>query len=384
MAKTYVDLTSGIMQGVHNTQFIEKEIGVISKEINKLLAQKTTEKTLTTTSSFFVRLNGVIATLQGLATKEYLKDPDFKKKSKNYKPDLVNDVKTAQRALKKSKIDLLTLDNNHTIKTALMEGYIIVNLLREAIIEKHIDYKVLTIGKGTEGKPVLFEAHPTMAEVLSASNYDNLLLKVNITQTHFQKLLSDQTLQGSKTNGLTSILSQMTQVQLNSAQTEMLENLLNTQEALLSVEGAGLNKGHIGESFIDYLLNSGMGHEKDLDYIYSLLEKGKNNLAYYKGPDVETADKLFQVKTLSVYGSSQKEGASGRFDVAKLSNVLTPLLQIQGILMEMAAKNEVIDPDKLAAQVFIGAEGEGDRPFQKDITEIVQNVIKKEFALQET
>ena len=51
--------------------------------------------------------------------------------------------------------------------------------------------------------------------------------------------------------------------------------------------------------------------------------------------------------------------------------------------MEMAAKNEVIDPDKLA-QVFIGAEGEGDRPFQKDITEIVQNVIKKEFALQET
>ena len=179
MARTYVDLTSGIMQGVHNTQLIEKEIEVISKEIKKLLAQQTTGKALTTTSSFFVRLNGVIATLQGLATKEHLNDPEFKKKSKNYKTDLVNDVKTAQRALKKSKIDLLTLDNNHTIKTALMEGYIIVNLLREAIIGKHIDYKVLAIGKGTEGKPVLFEAHPTMAEVLSASNYDNLLLKVN-------------------------------------------------------------------------------------------------------------------------------------------------------------------------------------------------------------
>ena len=175
----------------------------------------------------------------------------------------------------------------------------------------------------------------------------------------------------------------MAQVQLNSTQTEMLENLLNTQEALLSVEKAGLNKGHIGESFIDYLLNSGMGHEKDLDYIYSLLEKGKNNLAYYRGPDIETADKLFQVKTLSVYGSSQKEGASGRFDVAKLSNVLTPLLKIQEVLMQMAADNEVIDPNRLT-QIFIGAEGEGDRPFSKDITEIVQNVIKQEFALKET
>jgi hypothetical protein len=61
---------------------------------------------------------------------------------------------------------------------------------------------------------------------------------------------------------------------------------------------------------------------------YNMLEKGRNNLAYYKGGDVEYLDsngKIIseQIKSLTSFTSTS------RFDVATLSNVLTPLTHLQ-------------------------------------------------------
>jgi hypothetical protein len=60
---------------------------------------------------------------------------------------------------------------------------------------------------------------------------------------------------------------------------------------------------------------------------YALLEKGRNNLAYYLGGDITDNGVDYQVKTLSAYGKV------GRFDVATLSNVITPLKQILSLML---------------------------------------------------
>jgi hypothetical protein len=53
------------------------------------------------------------------------------------------------------------------------------------------------------------------------------------------------------------------------------------------------------------------------------LEKGRNNLAYYLGSDVD----IYQIKALATMGGR------GRADAATLTNVLNPLKEIRDIMI---------------------------------------------------
>jgi hypothetical protein len=66
----------------------------------------------------------------------------------------------------------------------------------------------------------------------------------------------------------------------------MWETFVQVKEALEDIDGARTNFGQLGESFIDYYYNGTDENMDTLNNIYSLLEKGRNNLAYYLGPDV--------------------------------------------------------------------------------------------------
>jgi hypothetical protein len=99
------------------------------------------------------------------------------------------------------------------------------------------------------------------------------------------------------------------------------------QDALNTIEGAYTNYGQLAESFMEYYFTPPDDFEDTVEYIYNLLEKGRNNLAYYLGADINAGSAgLWQIKALSTYGSR------GRADVATLTNVLTPLKAIQAML----------------------------------------------------
>lgn len=384
---TYNDLIQGILQDVSSSALIKEEINTISKEVKSLLSHETKAVAFRQSSSFFVRLNGVIAMLEGMSQKytidqgrRYFSGKGFKdKKHDEIDAEKVSEyVAKAKQALEDAKVDLELLQDNNQLKAALMEGYIIVTQLREQLLET-IDYKVLAVGRGADGSPVLFESHPTLQELLSAANFDgsSFTLRVNLSCNQFQNLLAQIDQQSKKNVFKHSILNKMSQVQLNSDQASMLENLLNISLALSDVKGAGMNKGQAIESFEEYFLNDGGNRSSDVDYIYSLLEKGRNNLAYYKGPDIRSASGLFQVKTLSVYGDKDKEGSSGRFNAVVLSSVLQPLIMIRD---ELSAMKGVLDSSTLTSKIFLEKEGEGDHLFEEKVGRVVKNVIKQEIG----
>jgi hypothetical protein len=64
---TYNDLIQGILQDVSSSTLIKEEINTISKEVKNLLSHETKGVAFRQNSSFFVRLNGVIAMLEGMS-----------------------------------------------------------------------------------------------------------------------------------------------------------------------------------------------------------------------------------------------------------------------------------------------------------------------------
>ena len=246
-----------------------------------------------------------------------------------------------------------------------MEGYTIVTLLREKIIGEKIDYKIMATGVDGSGQEVLLESNPTLAEVLMASKLDptSMSVRLTVTQHQFQKMLIDLDQSESVRSLRNSVLQKMKRVQLDNEQAKMWDTFVAVRESLETIDGARTNFGQLTESFVEYL-ESDEEVINTLDTIYSLLEKGRNNLAYYLGADVN-ASSLWQVKALSVHGST------GRADVATLTNVLNPLKEISSFLGRLTGGALL-----LALQgFFTPGEGQGDRPFDEKVGQKVREQI---------
>ena len=271
-------------------------------------------------------------------------------------------LELANEQLEKAKADLKLKVIDAQLKLALMEGYSTVNLMR-AYFFGEIEYKILSIGKYS-GEDVILEAHPTLEDLYKSVTLENSLrggIKLKITETARQFERSVKILENSESQ-LTmanSVLNQMSIVQLNEKERNMWKIFVDLKERLDGIKGARLNFGNMGESFVTYQLED---IEITVDNIYELLEKGRNNLAYYLGADVDN----FQVKTLSTYGKI------GRADIATLSNVINPLQELADIILKGANPAEV---KQTIEEFFTPHNGEGDRPFKDEVSEKVRKEI---------
>lgn len=350
---------------------LQDEVDTINKEIESLLSGK---QVSIKNSKIVKRINVCIRILKE-ASKVLKAQENFKRKQQQYKESLdkkydkalqkkiTQDFQKAGKALNKTKQSVSEKYNRKEIRLAIAEGYIIVTQIREQLNEP-IDYKIMSIGYDGE-KAVLFESQPTLAQVLSATRFDSssFALKLEMTSSQFDKILkiSENTDKISKVKN--SVLAQMKRVILTTEQENMWNVFLEIKKSLDNVQGAMLNYGQLVESFEEYLICSKEDPQlEEIDYIYSLLEKGRNNLAYYLGADVDK----YQIKTLSTLGSK------GRADVALLTNVLNPLNQIKKKIVEFNT-----NPDLLKNYFQKTSKTQGDRPFEKKLESGIKEEIRK-------
>lgn len=350
---------------------LQNEVDTINKEIESLLSGK---QVSIKNSKIVKRINVCIRILKE-ASKVLKAKENFKRKQQQYKESLdkkydkalqkkiTQDFQKAGKALDKIKQSVSEKYNRKEIRLAIAEGYIIVTQIREQLNEP-IDYKIMSIGYDGE-KVVLFESQPTLAQVLSETHFDSssFALKLEMTGSQFDKILkiSEDTDKISKVKN--SVLAQMKRVILTTEQENMWNVFLEIKKSLDNVQGAMLNYGQLVESFEEYLICSKEDPQmEEIDYIYSLLEKGRNNLAYYLGADVDK----YQIKTLSTLGSR------GRADVALLTNVLNPLNQIKKKIVEFNT-----NPDLLKNYFQKTSKTQGDRPFEKELETIIREEIRK-------
>lgn len=309
-----------------------------------------------------------LAARQTVRTKKNLLASLEKSKPEGYVESLVEakeSLKLAQQALDEVKSQVRENASRQDIRWAIMEGYTIVTLLREKIVGEKIDYKIMTTGVDGSGQEVLLEAQPTLAEVLMASKLDptSMSVRLTVTQHQFKKMLQDLDQSDSVRSLRNSVLSKMKRVQLDNEQAKMWDTFVAVREGLDTIDGARTNFGQLTESFVEYM-ESDEEVVDTLDTIYSLLEKGRNNLAYYLGADIN-ASSLWQVKALSVHGST------GRADVATLTNVLNPLKEISSFLGTLTGGALTL----ALKQFFTPSDGQGDRPFDEKVGEKVKEQI---------
>lgn len=283
-------------------------------------------------------------------------------------------VKQAQEKLDKAEKALEDVKNrvaaevtNKDIRWAISEGYAVVTLLREYITKEKIDYKIMAVGEDG-GQQVILESNPSLAEVLSSSSLDTSSMSVRLvaTQDQFKNILRNLDEKEKKSKIQNSVLAKMVQSQFNEDQMEKWSFISQFKEQSDNI----LNYGNLMESFIDYLEDDNIDKTlQDVNYIYELLQQGRNNLAYYKGPDVKArSGELWQVKTLSFYESI------GRADIATLRNVLNPLIKIREIL-----KDDLSGPKlkKALENYFTPKKGEGERSLSNKTGEFLRGVIEK-------
>lgn len=375
--------SSNLLSGQINELNVQAEINTITSEIKTLLGSIDAGAIID--SSLQTRISQCIAILE--AAKEELSAKNtvvakFKAvQSITIARDGAEALVAAQEALNQAQIALnqakARVSSNYTrrqIRLAILEGYAIVTILREQLTGETIDYKIMTMGEDGEGNDVLFSAQPTLAQVLSSASLDTktFSLRITATQHQFQKLLVNMDAAEPVIGLRNSILKQMQVIQLDSAQADMWATLKKIQASLSQIEGAFTNYGQLAESFMEYYFIPPDGLEDTVEYIYSLLEKGRNNLAYYLGADINTGQGgLWQVKALSVYGSR------GRADVATLTNVLTPLKEI----LRMITNIQIVGKQALIDYFQPHSATQGDRPFSEKLETKVKNAIRQ--ALKE-
>lgn len=349
---------------------LQSEIDTINKEIESLLSGKVS----IIDSKIIKRINTCIRILTE-ASKVLKAQENFKRKQQQYKKSLekeddkalqkkiAKDFQKAGKALEEIKKSVSKKYNREEIRLAVAEGYIIVTQIREQFNET-IDYKIMSIGYDGE-KVALFESQPTLAQVLSATHFDSLsvTLRLDMTASQFNTILNMSQGMDKISKVKNSVLAQMKRVILTTEQENMWNVFLETKKSLDNIQGAILNYGQLVESFEEYLIYGKEDPQmEEIDYIYSLLEKGRNNLAYYLGADVDK----YQIKTLSTLGSV------GGADVALLTNVLNPLNQIREKIVEFNT-----NPDLLKNYFQKTSETQGDRPFQEVLEPIIKEQIRK-------
>lgn len=344
---------------------LEDEIEIIKTEITTLFSQGTQE--MREDSALIARMDACIKVLehaaQNLKYRRALKTVSENLKKANTGTEARNEtdriLANARKTIDTATNDIKKQANRIELKMALIEGYIIVNKLREYFYEP-IEYKIISIGQAS-GTNVLLEANPTMAELLSNVQLENsmrggIALKITETSAQFNATIRNLDQANKRSAMANTILSQMKQVQLNPNEQNLWDAFIELKERLSDIDGARINFGNITESFISHLTES---EQITVDYVYDLLQKGRNNLAYYLGGDVGD----YQVKALSAYGKT------GRADVATLSNVLNPLRELRMLLTKSGDITESVK------QFFTPGVGQGDRNFSVE----AENAIRKEI-----
>ena len=272
-------------------------------------------------------------------------------------------LELANQQLEQAKADLKVKVVNAQLKLALMEGYSTVNLMR-AYFFGEIEYKILSIGKYS-GEDVILEAHPTLEDLYKSVTLENsarggIGLKITETAKQFERSMKILENSESQLTMANSVLNQMSRVQLNERDRNMWKVFVDLKERLDGIKGARVNFGNMAESFVTYQLED---IEMTVDNVYELLEKGRNNLAYYLGADVDN----FQVKALTTYGKT------GRADIATLSNVINPLKELADIILNGVNPAEM---KQTIEEFFTPHDGEGDRPFKDEVSEKVRKEVE--------
>lgn len=283
-------------------------------------------------------------------------------------------------------------------KIALIQGMRVIHQLQTAIQGEEIQYKIVIAGEQ------MYEANVNLEDVLESSQFDfskkgGFTLRLTATKSQMQQAINaiDNVSLQNKINN--SVLSKMQKVQLPKGidMTEakkVWDNLVNIKTNLESfsrrkminylkntlgdeefnklyrrgnkiknLPGWKINYGNITEAFYEALTYGDISNLTSADY-FQLIEKSRNNLAHYKGGDVEN----FQIKALSNFEDSKV----GRVDIATVSNVLTPLTQIYE-----AIDSEGIINISALKKVFEKKVGEGDRPFNERIKVKIEEIVRK-------
>ena len=262
---------------------------------------------------------------------------------------------------------------------ALIEGYSLVTQLREMVTGQSIGYTVV-VGGGT----TVAKAELNLEELLSSANLDfgrnGIGLSIRSTEKQINRMLS----RIDKGEDLTSkykraVFSKMQTMEMDETDKQVWKDLTAVAERTRG--GYGINYGTAIESFMQYYRNkdsyiaSGITSESKRGIYYDLLEKGRNNLPYYYGGDVE-------------YGSGYSEQIKGmtgftsksRFDVATLSNVLTPLQSIKQTLYTFRDSGGSGILEEQLQQQFTANDGQGDRPCQDAVRNEVQSMLTEMFG----
>ena len=357
---------------------VEQEIGAIEQEIVDLFNQNTYSEIQD--KALVKRITACIAQLEGLAQmyrNEQSQNSDvlsFLASQNDTDLDgAAAAVQEAQKLIFSSMSDMSKKKLRIQLRNCLIEGYAIINLVRAKFFGE-IEYKVMAVGQYAD-QDVILEANPSLIKILEAAHFDSTSMSLTIRQSQrtFSRYASQLSDVESEIDELNTVLGAMKKVQLSPdeqdawAAFQRIQAELNFLKSQNPDLGVAVNYGNLTETFLQYQIE---GKKLDVETAYALLEKGRNNLAYYLGGDITDNGVDYQVKTLSAYGKA------GRFDVATLSNVITPLKQLLSLLLTSPA-----DLENSVKEFFTPGAGQGDRPFKQEAAEAVKKAIDK--VLQE-
>ena len=361
---------------------LETRYQEIASELQTLLTKETYDTICKEAPDLIKRIDKIIYILTQRKAQAALKN--LPKKIKQYENTINNpsskddakekayeSIRRAQEALAEASATLQQQVANNIVREALKDGYMIINQIRAMFFDE-IEYKITMIGKDSSGNNVLYESHPTMIEVLQSTSFDgsgNGALKLSANLDQFKKVIKASENADYQLKMQNTVLQKMQKVEmLRPGDQPLLDLFVELKDALWQsgIEGSKMNYGQLTEAYLDNFFNGDT--ELTVQSIYSLLEKGRNNLDYYFGGDINVSGVDYQVKSLSFYGKT------GRADAATLTNVLNPLIQIRELLTNT---DSVQDVEKSLKKFFTPKEGQGDRPFKTEVEKEIKQVIRE-------
>lgn len=310
-----------------------------------------------------------------------------KRYKKSGDQDAIDFLEATMRLKKDSdEIQWLSYDQKvrNNTKIALQQGLKIMHNL-QSFTTGEVGYKIILAGKD------LYETKDnlTLDELLNSSELEfsskgGIALKIQTVTADMELLLkeySDNNLE--YLNSDNTMLNKMKKVELSADEQQIWDNLINIKQSLDKIEGSGfkLNYGNITEAFYEYRMNKNKYSQVDGNTYYELLEKSRNNLAYYYGGDVNaTNGESWQIKALSLFGER------GRADLATLSNIINPLKEISQTLHSLGTNTSSEKLKQSLVRHFKLQEGQsnGERPFKNEAIQIVKNKIKEVTGLNIT
>lgn len=278
---------------------------------------------------------------------------------------------------------------------ALAKGYALVTKLAELVTNRPLTYTVVVAGSNGKSS-TLASSTLTLEESLSDAVLDfetqGIGLSIRSTQKTINNALNKLTDKGTVGNRFKkNVFQKLKIMKLSDQQKKVWDDLKAVGDAAI-IESEdknkhktkyGINYGTVTESFMDfyrkgYNIMSGDYSRIHFSY-YNMLEKGRNNLTYYKDGDVvyhDSQNKLIheQIKSLTSFTST------ARFDVATLSNVSTPLADLKKIFEAYQEKPDNNVLMQALNKEFTAEEGEGDRKWKGAVSMEVHKFLDDTFG----